>query len=50
MYYAIVVNSFVINVVISDAAIESNWVLIPEGSAAWIGWRYVSGEFLPPEE
>lgn len=50
MNYAIVVESVVINVVVSDAAIESNWVLIPEGSAAWIGWRYVGGEFLPPEE
>lgn len=48
--YAIIENSIVVNVAVSSSALEWNWVLIPEGSSAWIGWRYVGGEFLPPEE
>ena len=48
MNYAIIENGIVVNVAISESALEYNWVLIPEGSSAWIGWRYVDGVFSAP--
>lgn len=50
MNYAIIDNGFVVNVAVSDSALEWNWVPIPEGSDAWIGWAYIGGEFLATED
>lgn len=45
MYYAVVENGVVTNVVVSESALFPNWV---QTETAGIGWSYASGVFAPP--
>jgi len=47
--YAIVENGLVVNVVIGQPEIKSNQALV-ECPNAGIGWGYVGGNFVEPEE
>lgn len=48
MRYAIIENGLVVNIAVSDLAIDENWIVIPEGLMVDIGWTYVDG-FAEPE-
>jgi hypothetical protein len=46
MKYAIIENSTVVNVALSDAPLENNWIA---SETAAIGDRYENGQFIKPE-
>jgi hypothetical protein len=43
--YAIVFNGLVLNIAVSDVAIDEGWILIDDGAGVAIGWKYENGEF-----
>lgn len=50
MRYAIIQNGKVENIVIAQSAMESNWVLISDGSQVSIGWLYDGETFTAPPD
>ncbi len=47
MRFAVIKNGVVSNVVLANAATTSNWV---QTDVAGIGWTYVNGQFIAPQE
>jgi hypothetical protein len=45
MNYAIIENNIVVNVALSDAPLENNWIA---SETAAIGDRYENGQFIKP--
>lgn len=43
--YAIVSNGVVVNIAVSETALESNWI---QSDVAQIGWTYDGNKFIPP--
>lgn len=43
--YAIVDNGVVVNIAVSEEALDSNWI---QSDVAQIGWTYENGEFIAP--
>ena len=51
MKYAIIENNKIVNIAVSDEALESNWILLEDGFC--IGDEYIDGKFIkfiPPIE
>jgi hypothetical protein len=46
--FAVIEAGVVTNLVLSDAALEENWVEAPDGCG--IGWSYSNGQFTAPPE
>lgn len=43
--YAIIEADVVVNIAVSETALESNWI---QSDVAEIGYTYVNGQFVPP--
>ena len=49
MNYAIIQDEIVVNIVVSNRRVETNWIQVPVGAAVSIGDRYDGFMFYDPE-